>query len=74
MRDRKFCRIIRISSINGQKGQFTQVNYAASKAGDLGMTKSMAHEGAGLGITANAICPIYIGTDMVLALSEKSTN
>ena len=71
MRERKFDRIITISSINGQKGQFAQVNYAASKAGDLGITKSLAHEGARMGITANAICPGYIGTDMVMALSDK---
>ena len=71
MRERKFGRIITISSINGQKGQFAQVNYAASKAGDLGITKSLAHEGARMGITANAICPGYIGTDMVMALSNK---
>ena len=74
MRDRKFGRIITISSINGQKGQFAQVNYAASKTGDLGMTKSLAHEDARMGITANAICPGYIGTDIVMALSEKSVN
>jgi acetoacetyl-CoA reductase len=71
MRDRKFGRIIIISSINGQKGQFAQVNYAASKAGDLGITKSLAHEGALKGITANAICPGYINTEMVMALPEK---
>ena len=71
MRERKFGRIITISSINAQKGQFAQVNYAASKAGDLGITKSLAHEGARMGITANAICPGYIGTDMVMALSDK---
>lgn len=71
MRERKFGRIITISSINGQKGQFAQVNYAASKAGDLGMTKSLAQEGARFGITANAICPGYIATDMVMAVPEK---
>tara|TARA_Y200000002_G_scaffold264972_1_gene220091 strand:+ start:122 stop:844 length:723 start_codon:yes stop_codon:yes gene_type:complete len=71
MRERKFGRIITISSINGQKGQFAQVNYTASKAGDLGITKSLAHEGARMGITANAICPGYISTDMVMALSNK---
>ena len=71
MLDRKFGRIITISSINGQKGQFAQVNYAVSKAGDLGMTKSLAHEDARMGITANAICSGYMGTDMVMALSEK---
>lgn len=71
MRERKFGRIITISSINGQKGQFAQVNYAASKAGDLGLTKSLAQEGARFGITANAICPGYIATDMVMAVPEK---
>lgn len=71
MRERKFGRIITISSINGQKGQFAQVNYAASKAGDLGITKSLAQEGARFGITANAVCPGYIATDMVMAVPEK---
>ena len=71
MRERKFGRIITISSINGQKGQFAQVNYAASKAGDLGITKSLAQEGAQFGITANAVCPGYIATDMVMAVPEK---
>jgi len=71
MRERKFGRIITISSINGQKGQFAQVNYAASKAGDLGITKSLAQEGARFGITANAVCPGYIGTEMVMAVPEK---
>ena len=71
MRERKFGRIIIISSINGQKGQFAQVNYAASKAGDLGITKSLAQEGARFGITANAVCPGYIATDMVMAVPEK---
>ena len=71
MRDRKFGRVITISSINGQKGQFAQVNYSASKAGDLGITKALAQEGARFGITANAICPGYIATDMVMAVPEK---
>ena len=71
MRERKFGRIITISSINGQKGQFAQVNYAASKAGDLGLTKSLAQEGARFGITANAVCPGYIATEMVMAVPEK---
>lgn len=71
MRERKFGRIVTISSINGQKGQFGQVNYAAAKAGDLGITKSLAQEGARFNITANAICPGYIGTDMVMAVPEK---
>jgi acetoacetyl-CoA reductase len=63
--------VITISSINGQKGQFAQANYAASKAGDLGFTKSLAQEGARYNITANAICPGYIATDMVMAVPEK---
>ena len=71
MRERGFGRIITISSINGQKGQFGQANYAAAKAGDLGLTKTLAQEGAGKGITANAICPGYIATDMVMAVPEK---
>lgn len=71
MRERKFGRVITISSINGQKGQFGQANYSASKAGDLGFTKSLAQEGARAGITVNAICPGYIATDMVMAVPEK---
>ncbi|WP_371169469.1 acetoacetyl-CoA reductase [Aliiroseovarius sp. 2305UL8-7] len=71
MRERKFGRIIVISSINGQKGQFAQVNYAATKAGDLGIVKSLAQEGARAGITANAVCPGYIATEMVMAVPEK---
>ncbi|KAA2314610.1 acetoacetyl-CoA reductase [Pseudooceanicola sediminis] len=71
MRERKFGRFIVISSINGQKGQFGQVNYAATKAGDLGIVKSLAQEGARFNITANAICPGYIATDMVMAVPEK---
>ncbi|MFP1644382.1 beta-ketoacyl-ACP reductase [Pontitalea aquivivens] len=71
MRDRKFGRVITISSINGQKGQFGQANYSAAKAGDLGFTKALAQEGARAGITVNAICPGYIGTDMVMAVPEK---
>ena len=71
MRERKFGRIINISSINGQKGQMGQVNYSAAKAGDLGFTKALAQEGAFKGITVNAICPGYIGTDMVMAVPEK---
>ncbi len=70
MRERKFGRIVVISSINGQKGQFGQVNYAATKAGDLGIIKSLAQEGARAGITANAICPGYIATEMVMAVPE----
>ncbi len=72
MREQKFGRIIVISSINGQKGQFAQVNYAATKSGDLGIVKSLAQEGARNGITANAICPGYIATDMVMSMPEKA--
>ena len=72
LRDQKFGRVIVISSINGQKGQFAQVNYAATKAGDLGIVKSLANEGARNGITANAICPGYISTDMVMSMPEKA--
>lgn len=71
MRERKFGRIVNISSINGQKGQMGQANYSAAKAGDLGFTKALAQEGAFKGITVNAICPGYIGTEMVMAVPEK---
>jgi acetoacetyl-CoA reductase len=71
MRDRKWGRIINISSVNGQKGQAGQVNYSAAKAGDIGFTKALAQEGARIGITVNAICPGYIGTEMVRAIDEK---
>ena len=71
MRERKFGRVIVISSINGQKGQFAQVNYAATKAGDIGIVRSLAQEGARAGITANAVCPGYIATEMVMAVPEK---
>jgi acetoacetyl-CoA reductase len=74
MRARKFGRVINISSINGQKGQAGQVNYSAAKAGDIGFTKALAQEGARVGITVNAICPGYIGTDMVRAIDEKVLN
>jgi acetoacetyl-CoA reductase len=74
MRERKFGRIINISSINGQKGQAGQVNYSSAKAGDLGFTKALAQEGARAGITVNAICPGYIGTEMVRAIDEKVLN
>ncbi len=70
MRARKFGRIINISSINGQKGQFGQANYSAAKAGDLGFTKALAQESAKLGITVNAICPGYIATEMVMAVPQ----
>ncbi|MEJ6783583.1 beta-ketoacyl-ACP reductase [Aminobacter sp. Piv2-1] len=71
MRDRKFGRVITISSINGQKGQAGQANYSASKAGDIGFTKALAQEGARAGITVNVICPGYIATEMVMAVPEK---
>ncbi|RFB89678.1 beta-ketoacyl-ACP reductase [Rhizobium leguminosarum bv. trifolii] len=74
MRDRSFGRIVNISSINGQKGQMGQTNYSAAKAGDLGFTKALAQEGAAKNITVNAICPGYIGTEMVLAVPEKVLN
>ena len=74
MRDRKFGRVINISSINGQKGQAGQANYSAAKAGDLGFTKALAQEGARAGITVNAICHGYIGTEMVRAIDEKVLN
>ncbi len=71
MRERGFGRIVNISSINGQKGQMGQTNYSAAKAGDIGFTKALAQENARKGITVNAICPGYIGTDMVRAVPEK---
>lgn len=74
MRARKFGRIITISSINGQKGQFAQANYAAAKAGDIGFTKSLAQEGARTGITVNVIAPGYINTEMMSTIPEKVMN
>jgi acetoacetyl-CoA reductase len=74
MRDRKFGRVISISSINGQKGQAGQVNYSAAKAGDIGFSRALAQEGARAGITVNVICPGYIGTEMVKAIDEKVLN
>ncbi|MFQ5545431.1 MAG: acetoacetyl-CoA reductase [Acidiferrobacterales bacterium] len=70
MRERKFGRIINIGSINGQAGQYGQVNYAAAKSGIHGFTKALAKEGATQGITVNAIAPGYIATDMVRAVPE----
>ena len=70
MRERKFGRIINISSINGQKGQMGQTNYAAAKAGEIGFTKALAQENANKGVTINAICPGYIATEMVLAVPK----
>jgi acetoacetyl-CoA reductase len=71
MRARKFGRIINISSINGQKGQFGQTNYSAAKAGDLGFTRALALESARSGITVNAICPGYIHTEMLDAVPPE---
>ncbi|WP_341704188.1 acetoacetyl-CoA reductase [Ferrovibrio sp.] len=68
MRDRGFGRIVNIGSINGQAGQYGQVNYAAAKSGIHGFTKALAQEGAARGITVNAIAPGYIDTDMVAAV------
>ncbi len=70
MRQRKFGRIVNISSVNGQKGQMGQSNYSAAKAGELGFTKALAQESAKSGITVNAICPGYIGTEMVQAVPK----
>jgi acetoacetyl-CoA reductase len=70
MRSRKFGRIISISSVNGQKGQFGQVNYSAAKAAVIGFSKAVAQEGAAQGITCNVVAPGYIGTEMVRAVPE----
>ena len=70
MRTRKFGRIVNIGSINGQAGQYGQVNYAAAKSGIHGFTKALAQEGAAQGITVNAIAPGYVDTDMVRAVPE----
>jgi acetoacetyl-CoA reductase len=74
MRERKFGRIVTISSINGQKGQFAQANYAATKAGDIGFTKALAQEGARAGITVNVVAPGYINTEMMATIPEKVMN
>ncbi len=74
MRSRSFGRIINVSSINGQKGQFGQTNYSAAKAGDLGFTRALALETASKGITVNAVAPGYIGTEMVRAVPEEVLN
>jgi acetoacetyl-CoA reductase len=71
MRNRSFGRIICISSINGQKGQAGQANYSAAKAGEIGFVKALAQENANKGITVNAICPGYIGTEMVRAIAPE---
>jgi acetoacetyl-CoA reductase len=74
MIDRNFGRVINISSVNGQRGQFGQTNYSAAKAGMHGFTKSLAMEVAKYGVTVNTISPGYIGTDMVMAVPEKVLN
>jgi acetoacetyl-CoA reductase len=70
MSSRKFGRIVNIGSINGQAGQYGQVNYAAAKSGIHGFTKALAQEGARAGVTVNAIAPGYIDTEMVAAVPE----
>ncbi len=74
MINRGYGRIINISSVNGQKGQFGQTNYSAAKAGTIGFSKSLALELADCGITVNAVCPGYVGTSMVEALPEEIKN
>jgi acetoacetyl-CoA reductase len=74
MRERKWGRVIQISSINGLKGQYGQANYAAAKAGMHGFTISLAQENAKFGITVNTVSPGYIGTDMVMAVPEEVRN
>ena len=71
MRDRKWGRIVQISSINGLKGQYGQANYAAAKAGMHGFTISLARENAKLGVTVNTVSPGYVATDMVMAVPEE---
>jgi acetoacetyl-CoA reductase len=71
MRATGFGRIVNIGSVNGQAGQYGQVNYASAKSGIHGFTKALALEGAAKGITANAVAPGYIGTEMVRAVPEK---
>ena len=71
MRERQFGRIVNIGSINGQAGQYGQVNYAAAKSGIHGFTKALAQEGARFGITVNAVAPGYVDTDMVRAVPDN---
>ncbi|GAB4519728.1 MAG: beta-ketoacyl-ACP reductase [Amphiplicatus sp.] len=72
MRERGYGRIVNIASINGQKGQMGQTNYSAAKAGMIGFTRALAQEGAFKGVTANAVAPGYIATDMVAAVPEEA--
>jgi acetoacetyl-CoA reductase len=74
MRTRGYGRVVSISSINGQKGQFGQANYSAAKAGVFGFTKAVAQENAAKGITVNAIAPGYIATELVRAVPEEVLN
>ena len=74
MRERGFGRIVNIGSVNGQAGQYGQVNYAAAKSGIHGFTKALAKEGAAKGITVNAVAPGYVETDMVRAVPEEVLN
>jgi acetoacetyl-CoA reductase len=74
MLEKGWGRVINVSSINGQKGQFGQTNYSAAKAGMHGFTKALAQETAAKGITVNTISPGYIGTDMVMAIKEEVRN
>ena len=71
MRERKFGRVVNIGSVNGQAGQYGQVNYAAAKSGIHGFTKALAQEGARYGITVNAIAPGYVDTEMVRAVPQE---
>lgn len=70
MRERGFGRIVNISSVNGQRGQFGQANYAAAKAGMLGFTRALALESAAKGITVNAVAPGYVATEMVGVMDQ----
>ena len=74
MREAKWGRVVTISSINGQKGQAGQANYSAAKAGDIGLTRALAQEGARAGITVNVVAPGYINTDMMSTIPEKVMN
>jgi acetoacetyl-CoA reductase len=74
MADRGYGRVINISSVNGQKGQFGQANYSAAKAGVHGFTMAIAQEVARKGVTVNTLSPGYIGTDMVMAIAEEVRN